>query len=89
MKDPFHDGLAHARSLQGKEMSYNNYLDADFALKTLQDMHTWQKDKALPTAIVVKHNTPCGIRGCGDPVARLRKKPGRATKKVLSGASSL
>lgn len=61
LKDPFQEGLAHARSLQGKEMSYNNYLDADFALKTLQDVHSWQGPKALPTAVVVKHNTPCGL----------------------------
>lgn len=61
LKDPFQDGLAHAKSLQGKEMSYNNFLDSDFALKTLQDAHSWQGEKALPTAVVVKHNSPCGI----------------------------
>ncbi|MGZ3769373.1 MAG: bifunctional phosphoribosylaminoimidazolecarboxamide formyltransferase/IMP cyclohydrolase [Bdellovibrio sp.] len=73
MKDPFHDGLAHARSLQGKEMSYNNYLDADFALKTLQDIHSWQKEKALPTAVVVKHNTPCGMAVAETPLRALEK----------------
>lgn len=73
MKDPFQEGLAHARSLQGKEMSYNNYLDADFALKTLQDVHTWQKDKALPTAVVVKHNTPCGLAVAETPLRALEK----------------
>lgn len=73
LKDPFHDGLAHARSLQGKEMSYNNYLDSDFALKTLQDVHAWQGTKALPTAIVVKHNTPCGLAVAETPVRALEK----------------
>lgn len=77
LKDPFHDGLAHARSLQGKEMSYNNYLDADFALKTLQDVHSWQgswqKGNALPTTIVVKHNTPCGIAVAESPIRSLEK----------------
>lgn len=73
LKDPFHDGLAHSRSLQGKEMSYNNYLDADFALKTLQDVHSWQGAKALPTAVVVKHNTPCGLALAETPLRALDK----------------
>lgn len=73
LKDPFQQGLAHAHSLQGKEMSYNNYLDADFALKTLQDVHTWQGPKASPTAVVVKHNTPCGLAVAETPLRALEK----------------
>lgn len=73
MKDPFQDGLAHAKSLQGKEMSYNNYLDADFALKTLQDVHQWQGPKKSPTAVVVKHNTPCGLAIGETPLRALEK----------------
>ncbi|KYG65924.1 bifunctional phosphoribosylaminoimidazolecarboxamide formyltransferase/inosine monophosphate cyclohydrolase [Bdellovibrio bacteriovorus] len=73
MKDPFQEGLAHAKSLQGKEMSYNNYLDADFALKTLQDVHQWQGTKSLPTAVVVKHNTPCGLAIGETPIRALEK----------------
>ena len=73
LKDPFHAGLAHARSLQGKEMSYNNYLDADFALKSLQDLHRWQGEKTQPTAIVVKHNTPCGMAIAETPERALTK----------------
>lgn len=73
LKDPFQAGLAHAKSLQGKEMSYNNYLDADFALKTLQDVQSWQGDKALPTAVVVKHNTPCGLAISETPLRALEK----------------
>ncbi|KHD87120.1 MAG: IMP cyclohydrolase [Bdellovibrio sp. ArHS] len=73
LKSPFAEGLAHAKSLQGKEMSYNNYLDADFALKTLQDVHSWQANKALPTAVVVKHNTPCGLAVAEAPLRALDK----------------
>lgn len=73
MKNPFQEGLAHARSLQGKEMSYNNYLDSDFALKTLQDIHNWQQAKALPSAVVVKHNTPCGMAVGETPMRALEK----------------
>lgn len=73
LKDPFHEGLAHGTSLQGKEMSYNNYLDADFALKTLHDLHSWQGEKPLPTAVVVKHNTPCGLAVAETPLRALEK----------------
>ncbi len=44
--------------LQGKELSWNNILDADAA----------RQQAALfdaPTAVIVKHNNPCGV-GCGD-----------------------
>lgn len=73
LKDPFNPGLAHAKSLQGKEMSYNNYLDADFALKSLQDVCEWQGPQALPAAIVVKHNTPCGMAVAESPLRALEK----------------
>ena len=48
-------GLAQARVLHGKEMSYNNYVDADAAVRAAYD----QGD--LPTVAVVKHANPCGI----------------------------
>jgi phosphoribosylaminoimidazolecarboxamide formyltransferase/IMP cyclohydrolase len=47
-------GLAAARRIQGKPLSYNNLLDADAA---------WQGANALgPDAacVIVKHNNPCG-----------------------------
>ncbi|HSO64868.1 MAG TPA: bifunctional phosphoribosylaminoimidazolecarboxamide formyltransferase/IMP cyclohydrolase, partial [Ornithinibacter sp.] len=48
-------GLAQARQLHGKEMSYNNYVDADAAVRAAYD-HGDQ-----PTVAVVKHANPCGI----------------------------
>lgn len=46
--------LATARVLHGKEMSYNNYVDADAALETVREL--WD----TPAAVVIKHNNPCG-----------------------------
>jgi phosphoribosylaminoimidazolecarboxamide formyltransferase/IMP cyclohydrolase len=46
-------GLAHARVLGGKELSYNNYVDLEAALETARDF-------AEPTAVVIKHTNPCG-----------------------------
>lgn len=47
-------GIAQAQQLSGKEMSYNNYLDADAALRAAFDFEE-------PAVAVVKHNNPCGI----------------------------
>ncbi len=48
--------LAHASSLgaEGKELSYNNFLDADAAMKLAYDF-------LLPAAAVIKHTNPCGV----------------------------
>jgi phosphoribosylaminoimidazolecarboxamide formyltransferase/IMP cyclohydrolase len=47
-------GLAGARVIQGKEMSYNNYLDADAALRAAYD-------HVAPALAIIKHQNPCGI----------------------------
>ncbi len=45
---------AHGTQLQGKELSYNNYLDADSAWELCQDL-------GGTNAVIVKHNNPCGV----------------------------
>ena len=47
-------GIAQAVQLQGKEMSYNNYVDADAALRAAFDM-------VKPAVAIIKHANPCGI----------------------------
>jgi phosphoribosylaminoimidazolecarboxamide formyltransferase/IMP cyclohydrolase len=46
--------LASARQVQGKELSYNNYLDLDAAWSAVREFDA-------PTCVIVKHLTPCGI----------------------------
>lgn len=46
--------LAHARQMQGKEMSYNNYLDTDAAWAAVREFDE-------PACVIVKHLTPCGV----------------------------
>jgi len=48
--------LANARQLHGKELSYNNYIDADNALQTVKEL-----GNAKPAVAIVKHNNPCGL----------------------------
>jgi phosphoribosylaminoimidazolecarboxamide formyltransferase/IMP cyclohydrolase len=47
-------GLARAEQLHGKEMSYNNYVDADAAWRAAHD-------HAAPAVAIIKHANPCGI----------------------------
>ena len=46
-------GLAGARQLQGKELSYNNLVDLDSAWKLVREFDR-------PAAAIIKHNNPCG-----------------------------
>jgi phosphoribosylaminoimidazolecarboxamide formyltransferase/IMP cyclohydrolase len=59
--------LAQATQLHGKEMSYNNYVDADAAVRAAYD-HGEQ-----PTVAVVKHANPCGI-AVGSDIADAHRK---------------
>lgn len=59
-------GIAQATQLQGKGMSYNNYVDADAALRAAFDM-------VKPAVAIIKHANPCGIAVAApkspDPIA--------------------
>jgi len=54
-------GIAQATQLGGKEMSYNNYVDADAALRAAYDHEA-------PAVAIIKHANPCGI-AVGDTIA--------------------
>ena len=47
--------IAAAQQHQGKELSYNNIVDADAALECVKTFN----DK--PTCVIVKHANPCGV----------------------------
>jgi phosphoribosylaminoimidazolecarboxamide formyltransferase/IMP cyclohydrolase len=53
-------GFGDAAILQGKELSYNNLLDLDAALRIVLDF-------SEPVAAVVKHTNPCGIATGSSP----------------------
>ena len=48
-------GVAQGEQLHGKEMSYNNYVDADAAYRAAYDHGD------VPTVAIIKHANPCGI----------------------------
>jgi phosphoribosylaminoimidazolecarboxamide formyltransferase/IMP cyclohydrolase len=47
-------GIAGAIPVQGKQMSYNNYLDLNAGTALLREFDE-------PAAVIVKHNNPCGV----------------------------
>ncbi len=53
---PSAKGIGQAQQLQGKELSYNNYNDADAALELIAEF----KD-GPPAVVIVKHANPCGV----------------------------
>lgn len=59
-RDSLNSGLSivDAKILQGKAMSYNNYLDSSAALDLVKEF----SDTA---AVIVKHNNPCGVAVAG------------------------
>ncbi len=46
--------ITNAKVLQGKQLSFNNIVDADAALELV-------KEYERPSAVFVKHNNPCGV----------------------------
>jgi phosphoribosylaminoimidazolecarboxamide formyltransferase/IMP cyclohydrolase len=55
-KGPHAKGIAQARQVQGKELSYNNYNDADAALELVAEFKGQE-----PAVVIVKHANPCGV----------------------------
>ncbi len=64
-------GIAQADQLHGKAMSYNNYVDADAALRAAFDF-------AEPAVAIIKHANPCGVAvgspDAADPIADAHAK---------------
>ena len=53
---PSTPGVAQARQVQGKELSYNNLNDANAALELAAEFRD-----GPPTVVIVKHANPCGV----------------------------
>ncbi len=53
-RNPAEPGVASARQLQGKELSFNNVADTDAALECVKPFRE-------PACVIVKHANPCGV----------------------------
>jgi phosphoribosylaminoimidazolecarboxamide formyltransferase/IMP cyclohydrolase len=47
-------GVVGAKVLQGKQVSFNNYMDCDAAWRLVSSFSS-------PAAVIIKHNNPCGV----------------------------
>jgi phosphoribosylaminoimidazolecarboxamide formyltransferase/IMP cyclohydrolase len=55
-------GLHNAKKLNGKEMSYNNIVDAETVLEMLIDLSEYDGVRLnKPLSIIAKHANPCGV----------------------------
>lgn len=59
-------GIAGAEQLHGRDLSFNNLMDADAAWRTVSDFEE-------PTAVVIKHTNACGLASDNDLVVAYRK----------------
>lgn len=59
-------GLAAARQLQGKELSFNNLMDAQAAWALVQEL-------PARAAVIIKHNNPCGAAAAESLAEAYRK----------------
>ena len=55
-RGPHTAGLPQAEQVQGKELSYNNYNDANAALELVAEFAG-----GAPAVVIVKHANPCGV----------------------------
>jgi len=65
-KDPLKKGIADAKQLNGKELSYNNILDIDVAYRIMSEFED-------TVCAIIKHNTPCGVAK-GDSIVEAYNK---------------
>ena len=75
-------GVATARQLQGKELSYNNYADTDAAYELVAEF-------AEPAVAIIKHANPCGAAIGGEPARGLGQgaglRPGQRLRRHRRG----
>lgn len=64
---PGGSGLSGAKKVQGKELSYNNILDLSAALQIVSEFNE-------PSAVIIKHNNPCGVAVSKDGILAAYEK---------------
>lgn len=68
---PLVEGIAGVVPLQGKELSYNNLLDADAAFRSCFDLHQLARGK-MHAVTIIKHLNPCGAALAADAMTALK-----------------
>jgi phosphoribosylaminoimidazolecarboxamide formyltransferase/IMP cyclohydrolase len=74
--------LAKAAFRNGKELSFNNYLDADAAWALVREFEE-------PACVVVKHNNPCGVAVADDPAEAYERAVACDPRSAFGGVVAL
>jgi len=85
-KAPCGIGLHKAAKLLGKEMSYNNVVDAEATLEMLIDLMEYdgvRDERSL--SVIVKHANPCGVAYGSDPIDAYRGALATDPKSAFGG----
>ena len=75
-------GISSAKQLWGKELSFNNILDADAAWNAANDFE-------MPAVSVIKHTNPCGLASHKDLVEAYRRAYSGDTVAAFGGIVAL
>ena len=76
------EGIVNAKQLQGKDLSYNNFNDADAALAILLEFNE-------PSFVIVKHANPCGVVSCPNISDSYKKAFASDSKSAFGGIIAL
>jgi len=74
--------ILNSEILQGKQLSYNNFMDSDAALACLREFDT-------PTCVIVKHGNPCGVSTDADITNAYQKAFDADSKSAFGGIITL
>jgi phosphoribosylaminoimidazolecarboxamide formyltransferase / IMP cyclohydrolase len=80
-----HFGVATARQLQGKQLSYNNINDTDAAYECVAEFDP----KRTAACVIVKHANPCGVAEAGTLLEAYRKALACDTTSAFGGIVAL
>ena len=78
-------GVATARQLQGKQLSYNNINDTDAAYECVAEFDP----KRTAACVIVKHANPCGVAEAGTLLEAYRKALACDTTSAFGGIVAL
>lgn len=72
------DGVVNALQIQGKELSYNNFNDADSAFNLVLEF-------SQPTCAIIKHANPCGVASSDNILDSYKKALASDAKSAFGG----
>lgn len=75
-------GIVNAKQIQGKELSYNNFNDADAAYNLAMEF-------SQPACVIVKHANPCGVAVDNDLLQAYKKALQADAKSAFGGIVAL